>query len=126
MSLVPPGRGSAMIVGEPAIVTPPAGIGSVLYVAAEALSPAAWVVQMVVPFAVNAWLGAVPGAWIVCCAAPSTRISPGARLAQFGAEYWAPAAPLGQMLVMTSTPPCASGTAGARPLPHPAGPGPPA
>src|SRR4051794_33621367 len=110
MSLVPTVLSSAMIVGEPAIVTPPTGIGSVLYVAAEALSPAACVVQIVPE--VNAWLGAVPGAWIVCCAAPSTRISPGARLAQFAAEYWAPAAPLGELLVMWSTPPCGSGTAG--------------
>src|ERR1700691_6151205 len=106
-SLVIGVENSPTTVEEPAIVKPPLGAGASLYVAAEAFSPAASVVHTVPD--VNAVFGAVPGAAIVCSAAPWRLISPGARLAQLAALTSCPVvvvSPL-QALVMAVTPPWA-------------------
>ena len=64
---------------------------------------------------VNAFDGGVPGATIVCAAAPSIRISPGASWAQVGAWKRVPAVLTGHFEVRMSTPPRAS--AGSEPTP---------
>lgn len=85
---------------------PLAAAAGTLYSAAEALLAEACVVQTVPE--VNGFAVAVPGAWIVCSAAPLKRISPGARLAQLGASNSVPEPPAvcGQKLVIAVTPPC--------------------
>src|SRR5687768_12557973 len=99
---------SATTVGEPSSVKPPVGTGSMRYVAVSAWSAAEEVAHAPGPvigsngaaIAVDPAVGR-----IVCGAAESNRISPGASCGQLGAAYGPPdAAAFGQVCVYVVTP----------------------